>query len=204
MIRLFAIFIGLGLILPSCATVPKPEPYRPVFNAIAFEQAVEGIRTAADVRKLVSNRTMHSVSRGHGNQFEYLASNGRTFLWYPGNRRIVAGEWKADIGNVNTFINQDPFAEPKVEIKPRICFRYGANSYNPVTKTVGGRWECRHIAIWMKSTHDLRSGDPLNLSNNLPYILAKFPVTTIKEVATKIEASDPIGPNLATWRDLNR
>ncbi|MBL4556436.1 MAG: hypothetical protein JKP98_02155 [Rhodobacteraceae bacterium] len=35
--------------------------------------------------------TYKSYSRAHGTQIEYLASNGRAYLWYPGNTRVVPG-----------------------------------------------------------------------------------------------------------------
>jgi hypothetical protein len=32
----------------------------------------------------------------HGTQVEYYGKNGTSFLWYPGNTRIVSGGWRVD------------------------------------------------------------------------------------------------------------
>lgn len=63
----------------------------------------------------------------HGTQVEYHAANGTAYLWYPGNRRIVVGEWKI---------------EAIKSSKPELCYRYGPNTYNPVTRRPGGSWKC--------------------------------------------------------------
>ena len=55
--------------------------------------------------------------RGHGFQVAYLAENGREFLWYPRNSRIVTADWKLEADN--------------------ICYRYATNTYNPATRKKG-------------------------------------------------------------------
>jgi hypothetical protein len=42
----------------------------------------------------LTNTTQHSFIPGHGQVIEYLAADGSTLLWYPGNDRPAPGEWK--------------------------------------------------------------------------------------------------------------
>jgi len=73
-----------------------------------------------------SGNTFVYYGRAHGVQVEYYSANGRNYLWYPGNRRAVPGRWK-------------------LSNKKTICFQYGGNTYNPVTRKRGGRWECKPV-----------------------------------------------------------
>lgn len=67
--------------------------------------------------------TYASADIFHGLQIEYFSPQGKAYLWYPGNTRVVVGDWK-DEGR-------------------KICFRYQSNSSNPVTGQTGGEWECQ-------------------------------------------------------------
>jgi hypothetical protein len=92
----------------------------------------------------------------HGNQLEYYAPNGRCYLWYPGNRGVVAGEWRAE--------------------GEYICFRYGANTYNPVTGEHGGEWERTLLERWGTNIVDAAAGDVCGLATGrLPYNLPRHP-----------------------------
>lgn len=81
----------------------------------------------------------------HGVQVEYFAPGGRAHLWYPGNTRTVTGEW-AVRGN-------------------DLCFRYQANSYNPVTGQQGGEWDCRNRARAAQTVVSMDQGDPFALAS---------------------------------------
>ncbi|MEP1613403.1 MAG: hypothetical protein ABJL72_15950 [Roseobacter sp.] len=88
--------------------------------------------TPANLENVMSNATVISRDPNprvpqHGTQVEYHASDGAAYLWYPGNHRIVVGEWKI---------------EAEQGSKPKKCYRYGTNTYNPVTKRRGGKWNC--------------------------------------------------------------
>lgn len=91
-----------------------------------------------------SDMTYLSYSDQHGVQIEYLAPSGKTYLWYPGNRAVVAGEW--------------------TEVLDRVCYRYGADTFNPVTRRQGGDWECRFTDILAEANLDALAGDPFDLS----------------------------------------
>ena len=61
--------------------------------------------------------------------------DGKAYLWYPGNQRIVVGEWKTQ-------------ADPRGQSYTQLCYRYGPNTYNPVTRSrgecVATRGPCDH------------------------------------------------------------
>jgi len=90
---------------------------------------------------------------GHGTQVEYHSPDGQVFLWYPGNRAPVRGAWKVDGG-----------------FTPRLCYMYQENSYNPLTRQRGGKWECRSLAGYELPV--MIKGDPFNLaSGKLPFVI---------------------------------
>lgn len=115
--------------------------------------------SAPQLKSMVSDRTHRSYSKQHGTQVEYLSPNGTAYLWYPGNTRAVIGRWDVEANTQN----------PNAGV---ICFAY-KNSYNPVTRTTGGR-QCV-TAHGYKATHrESRSGDIFNLSSGrIPYRLPK-------------------------------
>ena len=101
-----------------------------------------------------SNRTIVFYEPSHGTQIEYFAPDGGAFLWYPGKSRVVAGKYKLD-GN-------------------KICFQYGKNTYNPVTRQAGGNWKCSPSFVHRYSGKKACSGDPFNLkTGNIPFRLKK-------------------------------
>jgi len=87
---------------------------------------------------------------GHGFQATFYDGQGRSWLWYPGNAVSVPGEWKVE--------------------DDRICFKRGANTYNPVTKTRGGKFKCQDIGISHRLTISRLDGDVFNLASGaIPY-----------------------------------
>lgn len=100
-------------------------------------------------------KTLHFYGDSHGNQVEYLDPDGRCYLWYPGNTVVVVGRWRCD--------------------ESRIYFRYGYNSYNPVTGVIGGQWEPCPVALWSLSIVEAVPGDILGLARRLPFVLKPHP-----------------------------
>ncbi|HQZ13360.1 MAG TPA: hypothetical protein PK286_10805 [Devosia sp.] len=99
-----------------------------------------------------SNVTIMTYDPGHGTQIEYFDAKGNNFLWYPGNRAVVAGRWKVEGKN--------------------ICFNYGGNTYNPVTKQRGGNWECMPLALSDNGVVERAKGDIFKLSSGrVPFAL---------------------------------
>ena len=100
------------------------------------------------------NKTRVSFGPGHGTQVSYMRGDGAVFLWYPGNRVVLRGRWRTD-GRT-------------------ICFRYGPNTYNPVTGRAGAEWECRPSDVFARTTVDRVAGDVFGLArrNAVPFVLA--------------------------------
>jgi|CXWL01.1.fsa_nt_gi hypothetical protein len=108
-----------------------------------------------EIQKLIPNKTVLFVGSDLHNEIEYYATDGNSYLWFPGNSVIVTGKWYTQ--NNKT-----------------ICFVYPVNSYNPYTKTSGSIPECKTIADWNANSIDKLDGDIFNLSKSkLPWVLEK-------------------------------
>lgn len=106
-------------------------------------------------KALYNGRTIVFYHSAHGIQVEHYAKSGRLQLWYPGNRRPVGGRWKVKNGSV-------------------VCFRYGGNTYNPVTRQRGGKWECQPIKRNRRNMKYACHGDQFGLSSGkIPYVLKR-------------------------------
>lgn len=117
--------------------------------------------------------TTLDYSTQHGTQIEYLSPDGKTYLWYPGNRALVVGRWRTETGQRTG--------------SGRICFKYPSRSFNPATKTFGGSWSCRRAADFIWGEEEYVRGDPLRLSSGqLPYILPKGKRLTFEQVGRKL------------------
>lgn len=104
----------------------------------------------------IGGYTNLSYSPVHGTQIEYVANGGSNYLWYPGNAVILPGHWKAK--------GKD------------ICFKYGANTYNPATGSAGAKWECMPLDLHKFSVKERAVGDPFGLAKRtaVPFVLSKF------------------------------
>lgn len=147
---LLAVFTGLA----GCGTV-ETDRRAPV------QTKAEIARSEALLTRYLSGNTLWVYSDpaapggGHGTQVEFNASNGKTFLWYPGNSRPVVGQWKVD---------RDASGSP------RICYLYPPTSYNPVTRLPSGSWDCTR-ATWV-FLGDSYKGDVFGLgSGRLPFTI---------------------------------
>jgi hypothetical protein len=113
----------------------------------------------------IGNYTHMSHDPAHGTQVEYLAANGKSYLWYPGNRSILPGRWKREGDNM--------------------CFAYGANTYNPATGQSGGGFECMPFPLYWGGIEQRMPGDILGLANRtaVPFHLEKRRTTLEKLLA---------------------
>jgi hypothetical protein len=141
MSRLALIATLLGLVhLAACAPPPPSQPSSPVES---FSRRYNG-------------KTVLFYERSHGNQIEYYDPGGGAFLWYPGNSRVVSGDWRPDDRG--------------------ICLRYGANTYNAVTHEHGGAWGCATSESLDSDVVDSAQGDVFGLATgNIPYELPAQP-----------------------------
>lgn len=114
----------------------------------------------AQLRQHISGKTAVTyMGMQHGTQIEYLDPDGGAHLWYPGNRIVLHGEWKID----------------SVGTGSGICYRYGANTYNPATGQSGGSWQCSNAHNSEFFVVDRVTGDPFQLrsADAVPSILEK-------------------------------
>ena len=114
-------------------------------------------------RAKLCDRTLFHYDKGHGNQIEYYAPDGFAYLWYPGNWRSVRSLWKLEATGRKR--------------RTTICFKYARNTYNPMTKQHGGKWECRPFSWFLKGTHKKSPvGDVFGLSTGtIPFRLDRHP-----------------------------
>lgn len=126
-----------------------------------------------ETKSLIANQTMMSYDSAHGTQVEYIASNGKTYLLYPGNDAIVKGSWK-----LTTTDNPAVF---------NMCFKYPANTYNPSTGQTGGSWECQAAGFYLAGIKEHLDGDVLGLSKSteVPFVLSKRK-TTLSNLIRKL------------------
>jgi hypothetical protein len=147
--------------------------------------------TVDGITGFMANRTIMTYSVGHGTQVEYSTANGRTFLWYPGNTRTVSGEWKVEERDVQ-LPGSDGVTARKVTL---ICYRYGANTYNPVTNQRGGAWECRPAERDFRLIVESVQGDVFGLAarRTPPFALTRDRMT-IADLQRRMVASSAQGP----------
>jgi hypothetical protein len=95
-----------------------------------------------------------SFDSSHGSQLFYLSPGGKTYLFYPGNERILRGEWQWQGG--------------------ALCFRYGADTYNPALGTSGGQWSCADPQKLAQTVKERSGGDPFRLGERtrVPFVLS--------------------------------
>jgi hypothetical protein len=126
---------------------------RAILLATAFLAAGLGAAGAKSVT--LKDRTILHYEPQHGTQIEYLSANGMSYLWYPGNNVIVPAPWKLKGGS--------------------ICFLYPARSYNPVTKTQGGNWECEPTSAYYRTIKQTMPGDMFGLSARklVPFVIQR-------------------------------
>ena len=107
----------------------------------------------------LAGKTNMSFDPGHGTQIEYLQSGGASFLWYPGNAVVLPGRWKME-GATSRHPAQ-------------LCFRYGPNTYNPVTHVYGDVWECETTAVYYAVLAEQATGDVFGLAKltRVPFVL---------------------------------
>lgn len=135
---------------------------RAFWTAMAFALLASEAAIAAPA---IIGRTNMSFDPGHGTQVEYLQSGGGAFLWYPGNKVVLPGHWKMDAGT-----SRQP---------AQICFRYGPNTYNPVTHVYGDVWECERIAVYAAVLAEQAMGDVFGLAHRtaVPFVLQREKAT---------------------------
>lgn len=122
------------------------------------------------------DRTILTHSAQHGTQVEYIAANGDSFLWYPGNDAILRGSFAVLWENASAEIDDPQEGRYRGQVKLNyVCFRYGVNTYNPATGHRGGGYECGSYAQQRMTIRETRKGDVFGLStrSSAPFPLGR-------------------------------
>lgn len=161
------------------ATTKRPAK---MSSAEADKKIAKIDKSADEVRAEITGKTLLFFDRGHGTQVAYYSPEGVEYLWYPGNARIVPGQWKIDPArktgySLNTV---DGVVSRKIN-NATICFKYGLKTWNPVTRQAGGKWKCTATVLWLGHTVEAKDGDVFGLSKRpeVPFKLKK-PKTSIE------------------------
>lgn len=178
--RTKALVAGLVAALAACGMVEND-------RRLPVQQAAEIARSEALLKRYLSGNTIwvHSdpddFGGGHGTQVEFHASNGKTYLWYPGNSRPVMGQWKVETDSSGA---------------PVLCYLYSSNSYNPVTRALGGNWECsRQNWVYLGDSY---KGDVFGLSSGrLPFPIPDRKFYTVDDLL-RMMGKDPASANMIT------
>ncbi|WP_147405720.1 hypothetical protein [Cereibacter sphaeroides] len=105
--------------------------------------------------------TVATDSVGNGIQIEYFAPDGRSYLWYPGNRTVVPAQYRYGL-----VIPNDGSTGRIATIE----FLYPANSVDMLGRR-GGKWESRGISDYRIYVMASQEGDVFNLSSGkVPYV----------------------------------
>lgn len=162
---LLAVLAGM---LVGCEASPDIQEKNSVDKSIS--------RNADAANGYLADTTLATWDRQHGTQIEYLGADGRTALWYPGNSGPVMGQWEI---------------RDKGRGDAEICFRYGADTFNPVTGQSGGDWECQDVYYYTAWKFERVAGDPFNLtSGRLPFILPTREHVILSDAANRAGVGD--------------
>lgn len=140
--------------------------------------------------RFLADTTVHTFNPYHLNQYEYLAPDGTTALLYPGNSAPVRGYWQ--ISGTGEF-------------DAKMCFLYGRNTYNPVTRERGGRWECDGLVEYLYEAEEIYDGDVFG-TRSISQFSAPFPrwgaFHPISSAVATTGQKPPKGPNKAFSKEL--
>ncbi|WP_288587154.1 hypothetical protein [uncultured Methylobacterium sp.] len=143
-----------------------------VVHMVSLREAV----TVENVRDTLRDKTRLTYDPSHGMQIEYSSTDGKVYLWYPGNQAILPGQWKAEPYYVE-FVENGRALRRVDEAK--VCFRYGPNTFNPATGHVGAGWQCAPLAELNRYQAQTASGDVFGLRTRteVPFVLPRERMT---------------------------
>ncbi|MBY0611038.1 MAG: hypothetical protein K2P80_02530 [Beijerinckiaceae bacterium] len=122
----------------------------------------------------MKDRTIRTFSN-LGMQIEYTSTDGKAYLWFPGNLQIARGSWRTKTAT-QRIIYDDPAIGRTWSEQPLVflCYTY--------TNTSGGsrnREECHQYAYTKFTGRENRRGDIFKLATRdaVPFVLPKENVT---------------------------
>lgn len=134
----------------------------------------------AEAHAFRSGKTVMSHDAKHGTQVSYASTDGRIFLWYPGEDRMWIGRWTACVGRFTMSATPNAptrplhpsiprFSEPVYITFGQICFQYDPKR----------RWACQPAGYLRKTHVESKTGDIFKLEGRSkpPFNLAKDKTT---------------------------
>ncbi|MEZ5839550.1 MAG: hypothetical protein R3D02_03660 [Hyphomicrobiales bacterium] len=180
--------VAAATLLSGCVTVWKDkstpniataaEPAGPSYQPVPFTEE-EFARLEADeaeIREQLADRTTLVDASKIGRMVEYTLADGRAYLWTPGAREVVAGQWKVEPAArpAKVHVRTDKGIEVREMTISNLCFRYQPTSTVPAGALVSGNWSCRLYTEAAKARLESRAGDIFRLAERaaVPYPLA--------------------------------
>lgn len=126
----------------------------------------------ADAAAKKQNTTRMSHDPSHGTQISFSATDGRAFLWYPGNAVVLQGTWRACEDRFGFTVKG---AETTTIPFGKLCFKYGPTTFNPATGSRGDEWECAAASTFDAKLVEQRAGDVFGLAKRtaVPFVLTR-------------------------------
>lgn len=157
--RLARIFTVVAASLVAGCDFSSPEFAAGGLAPEEYSRVVDGIKDVPSARAFLSGTTLLTMGDGYGTQIEYLNPDGSTELWFREQAYTTPGQWKVEASKAGN---------------PVMCFRYGANSYDPVRRTYGGSWECGAMPLYIVGVAMMLEGDPFELADGrAPFVMPK-------------------------------
>ncbi len=200
--RFLTALVACLAVLASCAP-NVPAEMKPDFDRVmargesltdAEKAEITALAQPENLKRFLGNTTSRSFSYQHGTQVEYLGADGRAFLWYPGNDKLVPGTWTASLSGR----------------RPQICFGYDIRAkirddYMSETsrKNLAAKGplisrECQPARVYLLTREEIVDGDPLRLgSGKMPFELSKENAP-LSELARRAGRSQRM-TNKITW-----
>lgn len=193
--RLTAVFpvlpaLALSALLSGCMTLwgDKPAPVAegagpagPSTQPVPFSEAEfqKLARDEADIRESLADATTLVEARGIGLMVEYTMADGRAYLWAPGAREVIAGQWKLEptARPAMVHVRTDKGVEVREMPISNLCLRYQPTASSPAGALVSGQWACRLYTDAVKARLETRRGDPFRLAERAA---APYPLTPEK------------------------
>jgi len=195
-----SVLLVMAALIAGCAPTAQN-----VENTVAAATAGTGIRpdvlkklqvfdgqTEAQLISRYRNKTQIYFGPRYGTQIEYTSDDGKAYLWFPGNRNILNGEWKKKSQpGMHSFKSRTGDGKSYLMPKTEICFRYGKNTYNPVTGHRGGGFECQSVALSiLLGKYTVLEGDVFALAGRkaVPFVLPSGTELNADAVRSRIDS----------------
>lgn len=169
--------------LPGCKAAKGRDCTNP-----AYLPAIRDRLSIEQATQVLAGTTHRAYMHAHGTQVTYFAPDGRVFLWYPGNRRVLSGRWKVALyqdligatppiaEQMRAYHLQMPLAAVERFDSNYVCFQY-ESSFNPAMwPGVAQRWECADVTEYVRlGTVQREPGDLFGLAarHEVPFVIPR-------------------------------